>query len=692
MNLYYYFLMDEDYFISIKKEYHYFEKLLSEKVKDSKIFLDTEDCCLIEETWNNELLKCFDEYNKIKKKKKTLNYDNLLPNKSPHFLNDFASILKNLKDNIKLKLVSRKLIELIYEEKYIKEDYFVKFYTGNNKIIIEYKENEDNKELLLIDPLNYIESQDNIFIIFIKDEDKNELFEKILSNKPDCKFESNHFNNYIISFENYLNILKLFIYIYYYEKSLLDNKENILNENEETFYLINPEWINEFKEYYNYSDLCNSLKKIKSNNKKIDYNNLTKYINTIVSKENILNALNFGKNELLDDLIDYEKIKAQTQKKHILYYSNCCVVNSQIMNKIKNIVAYQDIKIYRKNIFVQNNLIYIYYKNKVIIGKLNEKLLFITSYIFSYISKEVFESEKEYLFSCSVEKYINYFNCELNNLEIQILMNKKGKIGELIVLKNEKKLLEKKSRNKSVQNKILNKSYNISNTNNYNKEKRNIYQLDEKNESINDSLNNNSYSSALKKQKTKKKYNYKKDLKDNLTKESESELSKKEGNDLIINNFNIKEDLDNEEVEMNHMNKRINFPSEKVNKEKDNKNNELNNINMEFQKKLKNENYKFYKKKQISNKMKKSENNINENEEYKLEDINKKLKKEREDLNLSNKKNDEEIENECQNSINKKENDIKFLKNELKILKNENKKFKNEINQLQKKIKVKKNK
>ena len=585
MNLYYYFLMDEDYFISIKKEYHYFEKLLSKKVKDSKIFLDTEDCCLIEETWNNELLKCFDEYNKIKKKKKTLNYDNLLPNKSPHFLNDFASILKNLKDNIKLKLVSRKLIELIYEEKYIKEDYFVKFYTGNNKIIIEYKENEDNKALLLIDPLNYIESQDTIFIIFIKDEDKNELFEKILSIKTDCKFESNHyFNNYIISFENYLNILKLFIYIYYYEKSLLDNKENILNENEETFYLINPEWINEFKEYYNYSDLCNSIKIIKpKKNKKIDYNNLNKYINIIISKKNILNALNFSQNELLDNIINYKNIKAYIEEKDdITYYSNCYIVSSKIMDIIKNIFNNKEIKIYRKNIFVENNLIFISYKNKIIIGKLNEKLLFITSYIFSYISKEVFELEKEYLFSYSFKQYINDLKCKLNNSEKQILIKKNKKIGELIVLNNEKNLFENKSRNKSVQNKILYKSYNKSNTYNFNKEERNIYKLGKKND----------YSSDLKKEKTKKKYNYKKDLKDNLTKESGSKISKKEGSNLIINNSNIKKESDNEEIEMNDMNKRINFLEkrinilEKKNREKDDKINELNNINMEYHKKL----------------------------------------------------------------------------------------------------------
>ena len=82
-------------------------------------------------------------------------------------------------------------------------------------------------------------------------------------------------------------------------------------------------------------------------------------------------------------------------------------------------------------------------------------------------------------------------------------------------------------------------------------------------------------------------------------------------------------------------------------------------------------------------------NSINENEEYKLEVINKKLKEEIENINIYNKKNEEALEYEYKNLNEKeKENDIDFLE----IIENENEKFKNEINQLQKKIKVKKNK
>ena len=159
--------MDKDYFNSIKEEYYDFEDYLSEKILDSEIFLNSEECYLIEESWNKELIECFEE---CQEKKKISDYNDFLPEYLPDFVNDFSSILNNLKDNIKMKLVSRKLMKLMYEESDInilKEYNFVKFYTGNNKIIIEYKENEDNKALLLINHLNNINAK-NAFIISIK--------------------------------------------------------------------------------------------------------------------------------------------------------------------------------------------------------------------------------------------------------------------------------------------------------------------------------------------------------------------------------------------------------------------------------------------------------------------------------------------------------------------------------------------
>ena len=112
-----------------------------------------------------------------------------------------------------------------------------------------------------------------------------------------------NYNYNIIPFEKYLKLLKLLVNIYYYEKSLLDNKEDIFKENKD-YYLINHDWIIKLKNYYN--NFFKSLRIIKTNKEKINYNNLNKFFKSITSKRNDLNIEN---NKLFVDIINIEKIK-----------------------------------------------------------------------------------------------------------------------------------------------------------------------------------------------------------------------------------------------------------------------------------------------------------------------------------------------------------------------------------------------
>ena len=57
-------------------------------------------------------------------------------------------------------------------------------------------------------------------------------------------------NNKMSDFDR--EILKVFIYIYYYEK--IAGEKTIFNH-EEYFYLINPKWLKRFKEFYSYDKL-----------------------------------------------------------------------------------------------------------------------------------------------------------------------------------------------------------------------------------------------------------------------------------------------------------------------------------------------------------------------------------------------------------------------------------------------------
>ena len=60
------------------------------------------------------------------------------------------------------------------------------------------------------------------------------------------------------------DILKILIYIFYYEKPSY-KKDNIFNEYQK-YYLINFEWLKEFKELFNYQNLYTLLKKDKKYN------------------------------------------------------------------------------------------------------------------------------------------------------------------------------------------------------------------------------------------------------------------------------------------------------------------------------------------------------------------------------------------------------------------------------------------
>ena len=325
-------MIDKKSYISIKKENDNFNNKLSNNIKNKEISLINEECYLIEESWSNELNECFEKHNKLKNEKKNtskINYINYLPQNDPEFINDFSSIIKYLNNNKKIKLVSKKLIESIYEDEDLIENEIINYYSGNNKLIIEYKENnKTNKPLLLINPLDDNDIKKKLFIILVKEEEKDSLYKELLS-AQDNDGVLQKYNKKLISYDKYLNILKLLIHIYYYEKSLSENKENVFKENED-IYLINPKWIEELKKYYDFDNFFESFNEQKNeNNNKINYNNLSEFFNNIV---NYRNNINFKEKELFDDLksIKAEKIKYN----NIEYYHNCYIINSEIMNLI----------------------------------------------------------------------------------------------------------------------------------------------------------------------------------------------------------------------------------------------------------------------------------------------------------------------------------------------------------------------
>ena len=110
--------MDKTKFIQIIDEKKGFEKYLKNKLKSEFFSVCKEEYYLIEDSWIIDLNEKIAEYNNDENE----DYDDyedfneFIPEDEPVFINNIESIINCVQKSKKLKLVSRKLIELIYKK------------------------------------------------------------------------------------------------------------------------------------------------------------------------------------------------------------------------------------------------------------------------------------------------------------------------------------------------------------------------------------------------------------------------------------------------------------------------------------------------------------------------------------------------------------------------------------------------
>ena len=216
------------------------------------------------------------------------------------------------------------------------------------------------------------------------------------------KIIQNNNLNFIID-----NILKIFIYIFYYEEYLSIYKENYFNENE-SYFLINPKWLKDYKDFYNYNKLFELLKNISNNNnnKSINYQNL--------NENNILNISNNLKNIFLEKRID--KINFGYKMPNLSYINNinfnesCFIIDEKIIDMIINTHKNLNEKISKLSykIKIKNKYVFLININSISIGYINDELLFIPKFLFFYNNYMILEREINLLFSNNIQDYIKY--------------------------------------------------------------------------------------------------------------------------------------------------------------------------------------------------------------------------------------------------------------------------------------------
>jgi len=181
----------------------------------------------------------------------------------------------------------------------------------------------------------------------------------------------------------------------------------------------------------------NLLNEYEIEKKEINFSNLDKYINEVLLY--LKDRINVDKIELPEELKNINLINPPIlMNNNIIYNDRCYLIPFRLMNLIKeNTFIYQNISIKPNMIFSKDNSIYIIDSRKIICGNINDQLLFIAKYIFSYNSKDILEKEKNIIYSTSTKEYIQRRYCSLNDPNIQKLKyNKSIEFGEFIVLDN----------------------------------------------------------------------------------------------------------------------------------------------------------------------------------------------------------------------------------------------------------------
>jgi len=623
-------------------------------------------CYLIDENWINNLENCIDKFYNTNNKFS-------FPSQNPKLINNFSELINCIQKNQKLDFINHSLIN--YKYRNLKKNEII-YFVGNNKIIIDFNDYRENKALLIDNPFNKNQIRNNSYVI-IKNNNPNQLYIDLLS----IRYNFNNvikskYNKIVIPFEKYIkkinndknplkkDLLRIFINIFYYEKALNKNKRDIFNNKEnDYFYLIEPEWINKYKDHYHYSELFKLLSK-ENYKMNYNYNDLDKYINDIIDKYINEEVFDFDlkNNKFINRNSNKINSSLTTKQYYIMHPKIFGLI--QKYESINNKIDLEPKKLIIKN----NNYIFIdYYGNNIFIGDFNNNL-FTFKYVLSYNSDEILESELEYLFELnySIREYIKNSHCNENESKVQKIMNNEEVIGELRILNINESNYRKI--NNIQKNKPINKRNNseiksntiIVNKNNH----RKILSFDEetKDDSIEDTNKENLCFSDQ-------------NIKYNISSPKANKEIKKIKNYEKANKNEIKNNKSSEEITT--LNSTISKKNEEIENLKD-KINELKNIIKENELSNKERNMKD---EEINKRYKEiidKEREFNKKINF-LEDRENQLEKEEKDMERKRKEFQQDLEDNKR--IRKENNELnrqnEALKNEIKILQNQKRNLNN---------------
>ena len=452
----------------IIKEYKMFKNSLKNKVKSKVSIITANYCYLIKEGWYDgfhELINC-----KKLEKNKNNNIKLALKNEQPEFIDDISSALDCLNNKAKIKFMSIKILELIYDKNILKDHNQISFCSGNNKIIIEYKDKQDNA-LFIVNPLEniskiiLISTLNNFNLVY----NKNQLYNELLSKEQlNLNKIYKKYIQIITNFKDYSGICLSQI-----------TKENIQS-----------------KEDKKNMDIRYKKEMKKNLNKSLDYNHIDSLMNDKPKKNVPVKTFQNNNNEInKNDDINQLKLEIKGLKKKIEEKRK--IIENLKKDKDKYYNKYHEYKIKIKNLESNelknfNNII-IFDKNKLFIGQNNSFSLLCNKNENNkkkdseiIIKEEIEKLEKNNSQNKEIEEMKKIIN--KNKKKLEKLKNEKKKISEeLSKIKEENNKLKEQNEELIKNNEELEKlkSENKSINEELNRIKKENIKLDEQNEDIN---------------------------------------------------------------------------------------------------------------------------------------------------------------------------------------------------------------
>ena len=306
----------------------------------------------------------------------------------------------------------------VAEQAYKSNSYFGKFYQKGNSNINKY---DDGANYLNKKEVHQDLSMDKINI---EEGLKKNLVEQAAETNSDFKKE----------------LLKVFIYIYFYEKIVTEDNNFFINSKEK-YYLINPGWLNKFKEVYSYTQIKKNIESIKIS---LNYNEIDSMIETIIKFLSTKTTINTV--ALDEDLKVLNTINTSVQRKNnVLFTNEGVILPSKIMNIFKNWDEKFKQYIQPKTFIFEIDYIYYINRNNIIVSKTSKSATFSPKYCFAYKSPILEKEEEKKLIETSINEYIIQKNCK-NEVGVYKLLNEADQqpIGLLIILED----MEKNDNNK----------------------------------------------------------------------------------------------------------------------------------------------------------------------------------------------------------------------------------------------------